>query len=115
MKFIVLIVTFLLKLTIIQNLISKEICNKILKCEGKYCSLLNCTGLLNYDCDRYECSLNANTCTEYQSVRNEIISRKNLKLNRAHTISLIQGISLASKRLKKYEFLIKQVKLCEIK
>lgn len=115
MKFkCVLIVIFLLKLTIIQNFKSNEICNKKLKCEDKDCSLLNCTGLLNYNCDRYECSLNAKTCAEYKSVRDEIISRKNSKPNRAHTIGLIHGISIASKRLKKFEFLIKQVKPCEI-
>jgi hypothetical protein len=114
MKFkCVLIVIFLFKLTITQNFKSNEICDKKLKCEGEDCSLLNCTGLLNFDCDRYECSLNAKTCAEYKAVRDEIISKKNSKPNSAHTIGMIHGISVVSKRLKKFEFRIKQVKPCE--
>jgi hypothetical protein len=111
-KIILLIIFLILSINNIYCLKSDEICYKQYECNGKHCTLLNCTGLFSYDCRKYECTLNENICDEYESLREELNLKKNLKLDRANTVGLIKGISFSSRRLKKFEFLIKQIKLC---
>jgi len=110
---ILLLIIVILSINHLNCLKPGEICYKEYECNGRHCSLLNCTGLLNYSCDRHECSLDAETCDQYLLMKSEIDSKKNLKLDRAFTVSLIKGISFASRRLKKYEFIIKHVKICK--
>jgi hypothetical protein len=110
---ILLLMIVILSINHLNCLKPGEICYKKYECNGRHCSLLNCTGLLNYSCDRHECSLDAETCDQYLLMKSEIDSKKNLKLDRAFTVSLIKGISFASRRLKKYEFIIKHVKICK--
>jgi hypothetical protein len=109
---IILLIIAILSINNLNCLKPGEICYKEYECNGKQCSLLNCTGLLNYDCDRHECSLDAETCDQYLLMKSEIDSRKNSKLDRAFTVALIKGISFASRRLKKYEFIIRHVRIC---
>jgi hypothetical protein len=112
---IIITTLLLVSINIIDCLNSKEICYKRYKCVGNHCKLLNCTGSINnYDCERYECSLNAKACDEFQSLENELFYRKSSKLDRAFTVSLMQGISFPSKRLKRYEKMRKQFTLCPV-
>jgi len=59
-----------------------------------------------------ECTLDFASCNEYQSGLSEIIKRKNLKLDRASTVALIQGISFTTKRLRGFSKLLKQITMC---
>jgi hypothetical protein len=47
--------------------------------------------------------LNAVACDGFQTLENELFYRKILKLDREFTVSLMQGISFPSKRLKRYD------------
>ena len=107
------LITILILVTIsIDCLKYNEICFKNIQFDGKYFSLSNCTGLLTYDCDKFKCALNADACNDYDSLWNELTEKKNSKLDRAFTEGLMKGISFASKRLKKFEYLTKRVKIC---
>jgi len=112
---IITIIIALLSVNVMDCLKSSEICYRKLYCNGKGntdCSTTDCIGLNAYECYRYECSRNAEACEEYQAIRNELDSRKNVKLDKAFTIGLMQGISFSSKRLKKYEYILKKVEVC---
>ena len=112
-KIILLIIFLILSINNIYCLKSDEICYKQYECNGKHCTLLDCTGLLNYNCDRHECSLDAETCDQYLLMKSEIDSRKISKLDKAFTVALIKGISFSSRRLKKYEFILRNIKICQ--
>jgi hypothetical protein len=110
-KLIILTLIFLIGIK--DCLKSDEICYKGFQCNNKRCMLSNCSvGLLNYDCDKFKCTLDAFTCDEYDLLMNEVISKRNSKLMTAPTEGLMKGISFVSKRLKKFEYLIKKMKVC---
>ncbi len=109
-----IILIALISINIIHSLKSDDICYKGFQCDdGINCLISNCTGLLNFNCDRHECSLDAETCDQYLLMKSEIDSRKNSKLDKAFTVGLIKGISFSSKRLKKYEFILRNIKICQ--
>jgi hypothetical protein len=112
-KKIILLIIAILSINNLNCLKPDEICYKEYKCDGKHCTLLDCTGLLNYNCDRHECSLDAETCDQYLLMKSEIDSRKISKLDKAFTVALIKGISFSSRRLKKYEFILRNIKICQ--
>jgi hypothetical protein len=108
-----IILTLILLIGIKNCLKSNEICLKGFQCNNKKCMLSNCSdGLLNYDCDKFKCTLDAFTCNEYDLLMNEVILKRNSKLMTAQTEGLMKGISFVSKRLKKFEYLIKKMEIC---
>ena len=114
-KGLITIIMMLLFINTVNSLKSTDICYKQHKCkEGNDCTFSNCTGLLSYDCNRIECTLDAASCYEYHSGLNEIIKRKNLKLDKASTVALIQGISFVPKRLRNFAKMIKHIKICSV-
>ena len=96
MKKIIVLITYMILLVTVNSLKSSDICHKGFECDGKHCSLSNCTGLLNYDCDKFICSLDAQTCDHFDTMLNEFNSKRNSKLAKAETESLMKGISFAS-------------------
>ena len=91
-----------------------DMCSRVFDCNnGKHCSLSNCTGLHNYDCG-LKCSLDSTSCDEYESLERELNYRKRLKLEKAFTVSLMQGVFYTSKRLRRFDKLRRNFKLCSI-
>jgi hypothetical protein len=106
-------IILLLIINTVNSLKSTDICYKQYECMDKnHCLFSNCTGLLTFDCNRMECTLDFASCNEYQLGLSEIIKRKNLKLDRASTVSLIQGISFTTKRLRGFSKMLKQITMC---
>ena len=105
-----IILIALISINIIHSLKSDDICYKGFQCDdGINCLISNCTGLLNFNCDRYECSLDSTKCMEFKFFKNNHEKRKNVLLDREFTIGLI---SFASRRLKKYEKFKQQIRFC---
>jgi hypothetical protein len=104
-----LILIAFFSINIIHSLKSDDVCYKRFQCDGINCLLSNCTGLLNFNCDRYECSLDSTKCMEFKFLKNNHEKRKNVILDREFTIGLI---SFASRRLKKYEKFKQQIIFC---
>ena len=113
-KLSIIIMLLLQSVKLIHSFKSTDICYKQYECKNHFvnCTFLNCTGLLSYDCNRLECALDAATCQEYQWGVDEIFKRKHLKLDRARTVSLMQGISFLTKRLNNLDKMLKNIKLC---
>ena len=104
-------------LNIIYSLKSTDICFKPYECKNGFesCSFSSCTGhLLSYDCNRIECALDEESCDEYQMGVDEIIQRRNTKLDRAPTVSLMQGVSFTPKRLRNFAKMLKKIKICSV-
>lgn len=112
MKVTIVLIAVLSIISMIEGLKSTDICFKQHECDGKLCALSNCVGLLSYDCDKYQCSVDADTCDEFNSLKDEISYKKNSKLEKAQTEGLMKGISFASKRLKKFIQLTKKISVC---
>ncbi len=108
-----LVNTILLSISIIEGLKSNDICFKRHECkEGNKCTTSNCKGLLSFNCNRLECTLDAVKCDEYHLILKEISNKRYLKLEKAATVSLIQGITYVTKRLKGYVKILKNIKMC---
>ncbi len=114
MKIKIIILVLFSSISIQNCLTLDDICVKRYECDGKHCQLFDCTGSFGYNCNRHECSSNAETCDEYHLMLNELNSKKNSKLDRAFTEGLIRGISVSSKRLQKFEILTKKIRLCPL-
>jgi hypothetical protein len=112
MKITIVLIAVLSIISIVEGLKSTDICFKQHECDGKLCTLSDCIGLLSYDCDKYQCTVDAETCDEFYTMKDEINYKKNSKLEKALTEGLMKGISFASKRLKKFEQLTKQIRVC---
>ena len=103
----------LLSISIVEGLKSNDICFKRHECKkGNNCTTSNCIGLLSFNCNRLECTLDAVKCDEYHLILKEISNKRNLKLEKAPTVSLIQGITYVTKRLKGYVKILKNIKMC---
>ncbi len=114
-KPLITIVILFLILNAANSLKSTDICYKRYECKsGNDCIISNCTGLLSYDCNRIECTLDLASCLEYQLGLDEIVKRIHLKLDKASTVSLIQGISFISRRLRNFSKMLKQITMCQV-
>jgi hypothetical protein len=108
-------ILILLLINTVNSLKSTDICYKRYECKsGNDCIISNCTDLLSYDCNRIECTLDLASCLEYQLGVDEIAKRIHLKLDRASTVSLIQGISFNSRRLRNFSKMLKQITMCPV-
>ena len=108
-KTIKTILSFLV-LSQLDCLTLNAVCYKWYEYNGKHCQLLDCS--IGYNCNRNECTSNAETCDEYESILSELNSKRNAILDRAFTEGLIKWISFSSRRLIKFDKLIKNIEPC---
>jgi len=71
MKIKIIILVLFSSISIMNCLTLDDICVKRYECDGKHCQLFDCTGSFGYNCNRHECSSNAETCDEYHLMLNE--------------------------------------------
>ena len=110
---LLLLISFYVKAIILK---SDDICIKIVECRfhgrSKQCGLINCNGTLGYECSRFECALNEDSCEEYQQMVRYIDLKKSVKLERLKTLGAIRGLSFVTKTLRKFEKLKKNINFC---
>ena len=110
---LLLLISFYVKAIILK---SDDICIKIVECRfhgiSKQCGLINCNGTLGYECSRFECALNEDSCEEYQQMVRYIDLKKSVKLERLKTLGGIRGLSFVTKTLRKFEKLKKNINFC---
>ena len=96
------------------SLKSNDVCIKRVECNGNNCGLSNCKGILSYECSRMECSINEQTCEEYQEIIRYLDLRKNIKMDKLKTLGTMRGLSFVTKNLRKFETLRNNIEECSI-
>jgi hypothetical protein len=113
---LLLLISFYVKAIILK---SDDICIKIVECRfhgrSKQCGLINCNGTLGYECSRFECALNEDSCEEYQQMVRYIDLKKNVKLDKVKTLNNIRGVSFGTRKLRKLERIRNNINVCSLK
>lgn len=109
----IILITILFLNNYVYNLNSNDICYKAVECNGhNKCDLSNCKGKLDYDCNRMECTRNAELCDEYQEMLHYLNQRKSIYFDKQKTLSTMRGVPFVTRTLRKFENIKNNIKEC---
>ena len=112
--FSTLLTIILLLSTISSGLKPDDICHSTkIKCNPStnICSQVDCPDAFSFDCGSNICSVDKDSCEDYQYM---ITNIQSMKLIEANTLELVRGFVFLKKRLKNFERLINEIKNCPV-